>query len=464
MPEDAAFARFLEIMRNDSDVDVDVEVRLETWYRNGSPSVIATSSGDLLVTADDDFHVLDLNNEADPGALAIVYHGPDAPVGISTMVFGTSSGRNTQITYNVTVPAHDYVAIMQFGIKRTIAADAVAMAASLRDMQGRALFGMDQALRDRVLNFVAVPDTDGDGVTDVDEAALGTDPADPDTDDDGLIDGFEVEFGFDPLLPGDELLDPDADGLTSLEEQATGTDPTDPDGDSDGLDDGAEIAAGTDPFDSDTDEDELGDGAEIDLGTDPLVKDTDGGGTWDGREVDIDGTDPLDPADDIVPPGLSFSGIRVNVPLTEVTDGEFVPCFTFQYNQTLSIQTARNNCTGDVLLMGCRQTNANALQVAAMGLHDEVFFDSGTGNGDFHAHNGVGFYFSESRSWGFFPLGGALNRNSCDTASDSAAQRMCWHTSNGNVSSGWRCGANTSVSSGWERTIYQRDGTIVPRD
>jgi hypothetical protein len=35
------------------------------------------------------------------------------------------------------------------------------------------------------------------------------------------------------------------------------------------------------------------------LGTDPALADTDGGGTDDGRELSIDGTNPLDPADDL---------------------------------------------------------------------------------------------------------------------------------------------------------------------
>ena len=44
-------------------------------------------------------------------------------------------------------------------------------------------------------------DTDGDGLTDVQEASLGTDPADADTDGDGISDGAEVTDGTDPLNP-----------------------------------------------------------------------------------------------------------------------------------------------------------------------------------------------------------------------------------------------------------------------
>jgi len=116
-------------------------------------------------------------------------------------------------------------------------------------------------------------DGDGDGLTDNEELALGTDPDDPDTDDDGLLDGQEGDFGTDPL---------------------------DTDTDNDGIGDGIEIViTGTDPLDPDTDDDGLRDGEETELQIDPLDSDTDDGGVNDGDEV-ARGTDPLDPGDDVV--------------------------------------------------------------------------------------------------------------------------------------------------------------------
>jgi hypothetical protein len=46
-------------------------------------------------------------------------------------------------------------------------------------------------------------DSDGDGLTDEEELALGTDPFNPDTDGDGVSDYLEVIFGTDPLDPND---------------------------------------------------------------------------------------------------------------------------------------------------------------------------------------------------------------------------------------------------------------------
>jgi uncharacterized protein (TIGR03382 family) len=74
------------------------------------------------------------------------------------------------------------------------------------------------------------------------------------------------------------------------------------DSDGDGLFDAVEIGVyGTDPFDDDTDGDLVGDGTEVGLGLDPLDPDTDGAGADDGQELFVDGTNPFDPTDDIVP-------------------------------------------------------------------------------------------------------------------------------------------------------------------
>jgi len=137
-------------------------------------------------------------------------------------------------------------------------------------------------------------DTDGDGLTNSEEAQIGTDPLNPDTDGDGLGDGEEVKtYGTNPLNP-----DTDSDGLGDGDEvHNRRTDPLNPDTDADQLMDGDEINRNTDPLNPDTDGDLLGDGDEVTRGTDPLNPDTDGDGLNDGTEVSI-GTDPLRPDTD----------------------------------------------------------------------------------------------------------------------------------------------------------------------
>lgn len=93
--------------------------------------------------------------------------------------------------------------------------------------------------------------------------------------------------------------DSDNDGLSDIEEMLLGTDPHNPDTDGDGLSDGQEAKVyGTDPRNRDTDGDLLTDGDEVNrYRTDPKNPDSDGGGVRDGVEVDR-GTNPLDPSDD----------------------------------------------------------------------------------------------------------------------------------------------------------------------
>ena len=95
-------------------------------------------------------------------------------------------------------------------------------------------------------------DSDGDGLTDEEEAVLGTDPTNPDTDGDGLEDGQEVANGLDPLDATDAGADSDEDGLTNAEELALGTDRLNPDTDGDGFIDGLEVFFESDPLDPDS--------------------------------------------------------------------------------------------------------------------------------------------------------------------------------------------------------------------
>lgn len=93
-----------------------------------------------------------------------------------------------------------------------------------------------------------VPDTDQDGLLDVDEFRLGADPSRSDTDGDGLPDGWEVRHGLDPLDAGGVngfAGDLDGDGLSNGDEWAAGTDPSRADTDGDGLTDLQELGGVT---------------------------------------------------------------------------------------------------------------------------------------------------------------------------------------------------------------------------
>jgi hypothetical protein len=146
-------------------------------------------------------------------------------------------------------------------------------------------------------NPAATADTDGDALTDEEEADEGTNPTRVDTDGDGFSDGVEVRFrrqgvDFDPTQIADadgggldpgcppalRAADNDCDGLLDCDEQFIGTNANVVDSDRDGIPDGVEWRGGTQGSSNDLDQDPDNDGlnsrAELRLHTDPVVVDT----------------------------------------------------------------------------------------------------------------------------------------------------------------------------------------------
>lgn len=78
--------------------------------------------------------------------------------------------------------------------------------------------GLDVARDDRDA------DADADGLTNIAEYVLGTDPARTDSDDDGMPDGWESSHGSDPVVD-DAMGDPDRDGVGNLVEYLQGRHP-----------------------------------------------------------------------------------------------------------------------------------------------------------------------------------------------------------------------------------------------
>ena len=308
VPDDARFARFLDIVHNPGETPRRVVARVEGNLGSDSVTALLATSNDpepvegedppaVTFEVEDNWLVTDdATVEGGDPPMAHVFSGEGAEVEPTTVELERD---DYTFEFDLVIPPGGTRAILTYAVQNPDRPSAIAQAQLLATEPDIAVRGLSLDEMLWVVNWQLLPDTDGDGIVDVIEVELGTDPDNPDTDGDGLTDRFEVDFGFDPLTPGEEGLDPDGDGLDNLAEQAFGSDPTNADLDADGLTDDVEQMFGSNPNLFDTDGDGLGDAVEFELGTNPALADTDEGGRSDFLELDIDGTDPLDPADDL---------------------------------------------------------------------------------------------------------------------------------------------------------------------
>jgi hypothetical protein len=179
---------------------------------------------------------------------------------------------------------------------------------------------------------------------------------------------------------------------------------------------------------------------------------------------------PLDPDcdsyidDEEIGGGFTPEGIIENLD-PDLLDGWRV-CYAATYDDATVLANVLAACDGEEVLLGCRPTGDDRLQVAAGGLRAEVFRDVGPNSQASHVHNGVQFYFDETSSIGFAPVGAPIDRNSCDylatpdwnsgSLDATTPLRMCWHTNGNSLSAGFRCGRNVVYDRLYERVIYTR--------
>ncbi len=114
-----------------------------------------------------------------------------------------------------------------------------------------------------------------------------------DADGSGIPDWYEMKYALEPGSAALAATDSDGDGLTNLQEYQRRTDPHNADSDGDGLSDSQEVALGTNPLNADTDGDGLSDYAEVTapFPSNPLKADSDNDGVND-RDESARGTDP----------------------------------------------------------------------------------------------------------------------------------------------------------------------------
>jgi hypothetical protein len=185
------------------------------------------------------------------------------------------------------------------------------------------------------------------------------------------------------------------------------------------------------------------------LRADELDDDADGYGVCNGDPDDADPT--------VFPLITTWVGVATNVAEADLLGWE--ECFVDTYGSSAtSLADLQAACSKNNVMLACRRTGSGVLTAAAHAPRFDVFYDLGPGKSLFRDANGVSFYYGTSSSMGFAEAGTGVSRLSCDNASTAADKRLCWHTSGGALSTGWRCGATVSLyTSSWERVVYHAD-------
>jgi Stigma-specific protein, Stig1 len=153
----------------------------------------------------------------------------------------------------------------------------------------------------------------------------------------------------------------------------------------------------------------------------------------------------------------TFVGPQNNVAIASLQG--WSQCFVTTYADTSTVVSdVETACSGSQLMMACRPTGSDTLQLAAYAGRDDVTFEEGTGDTT-HNANGTEWYFDDSYSWGFAPGGSSVERNSCDVEninSGDGAQRLCWHTESHDFFFGFRCGNDLlNGATDYEKIIFQ---------
>lgn len=152
------------------------------------------------------------------------------------------------------------------------------------------------------------------------------------------------------------------------------------------------------------------------------------------------------------------SGVQQNVAPSQLTG--WTQCYQDLYgNFNTPMSQIVQQCDKAKLLMACRQVGQPNFKTLAMGPRVDVLHECGQDSTCTMVSNGVGWYYNDSWSWGFVPGGEIPNRFSCDVNNPGSDDRICWHSGNGNINGGYRCGSVNGLNGDntWERVVFEAD-------
>ncbi|MBF0240329.1 MAG: Ig-like domain-containing protein, partial [SAR324 cluster bacterium] len=155
----------------------------------------------------------------------------------------------------------------------------------------------------------------------------------------------------------------------------------------------------------------------------------------------------------------TFSGIQSNVSISSLSG--WTQCYSDTYaTGGVSLSSILASCNKNNLLIACRATSSSTLIIAAHAPRADVTYDTTSDSTTVHTANGVDWYYNTSQAWGFAHTGDGVSKSSCDTSTGSyPGERLCFHTSSGNISGGYRCGSTLGLNGdvNYERMIYHAD-------
>ena len=184
--------------------------------------------------------------------LSPIVTGLGIPNEILTVTIDVNNDGNSEVTYTVVVDntgiwtINTAIESPDTGVLSGLSYPTI-LSISVSDIAGNSSIGIIEINND----------FDDDGLTNAEEAMLGTDPNNPDSDGDEIFDGQEVTDNTNPLDDCDSIegtpldaSDCDEDGLSNAQEYTIGTDPNMADTDRDGINDGQEVTDNTSPLDA----------------------------------------------------------------------------------------------------------------------------------------------------------------------------------------------------------------------
>jgi len=167
--------------------------------------------------------------------------------------------------------------------------------------------------------------------------------------------------------------------------------------------------------------------------------------------------------------GLGMNGLNplfepmTDVPEVFITAQGWEVCYSDLYNNSSTpLSTIFSQCNKSNLMLACRPVGSATFTVAAFANRNDVLTDTGTPSDNLdktHVANGEGWYYNSNPGnggWGYAKAGDPVNKSECDIGTtENVDKRLCWHTFNGNIAGGFRCGATEDLNSSttWERVI-----------